>query len=206
MAEADDALRRQALLNTIEGCDRATHLVEQLLTLSRLDVQRAIATPLVDLASIARRVVAELAPRALAKRQVLELDVVAPGHVAGDETLLAVLVRNLVDNALRHSPAAATIRVSLVSEAGRVTLRIDDSGPGLSDADLQRLGERFFRVIGSGEHGSGLGWSIAQRIAAFHQATLRARRSVALGGLSVELTLPAFSAACSTTGSCAGAA
>jgi two-component system sensor histidine kinase QseC len=195
LTEADGALRRQALLHTIEGCDRATRLVEQLLTLSRLEAQQAVATPCVDLAAITRQVVAELAPQAVAKQQTLDFDAAGACRVAGDETLLAVLVRNLVDNALRHSPMAATVRVRVSAAAGRVVLAVEDSGPGLADADLQRLGERFFRVTGSGERGSGLGWSIAQRIAAFHHTTLRAQRSAALGGLVVELMLPAFDAA-----------
>jgi two-component system, OmpR family, sensor histidine kinase QseC len=191
LAEGDDPLRRQALLHTLEGCDRATRLVDQLLTLSRLDAQDAVATQRVDLATIARRVLADLAPQAIARQQTLELDAAVPCPVVGDETLLGVLVRNLVDNALRYSPAAAVVRVHVSPADGRAVLHVEDSGPGLSEADQARLGERFFRVAGSGERGSGLGWSIARRIAVFHRATLRAQRSRALGGLAVELTLPA---------------
>jgi two-component system sensor histidine kinase QseC len=66
-------------------------------------------------------------------------------------------------------------------------LCVEDSGPGLSDADLLRLGERFFRVAGSQENGSGLGWSIVLRIAEVHQLTLRAERSADLGGLAVHV-------------------
>jgi two-component system sensor histidine kinase QseC len=69
--------------------------------------------------------------------------------------------------------------------ADRVRLEIEDSGPGMSEVDRARLGERFFRVAGSGESGSGLGWSIARRIAAVHGASVRVDRSDALGGLLV---------------------
>ena len=70
---------------------------------------------------------------------------------------------------------------------GTVRLTVEDSGPGLAEADLQRLGERFFRVVGSGQGGSGLGWSIVRRIAEVHRAQLSARRSARLGGLAVEV-------------------
>ena len=66
-------------------------------------------------------------------------------------------------------------------------LSVEDSGPGLADADAQRVGERFFRVLGSGQSGSGLGWSIVRRIAAAHGASVRVGRSAGLGGLAVDL-------------------
>jgi two-component system sensor histidine kinase QseC len=191
LTEGDAGLRRHALLATLEGCDRSVRVVDQLLTLSRLESEGAPALQPIDLGPIVRDVVAELAPQALARQQLLELDAPVVCRVAGDRTLLAVLVRNLVDNALRYSPRHARVQVQVGRADGRVALRVDDSGPGLESADLQRLGERFFRVAGSGESGSGLGWSIARRIAAAHGGTLAARRSEALGGLAVELVLPA---------------
>jgi two-component system sensor histidine kinase QseC len=107
--------------------------------------------------------------------------------VRGDPTLLGVLVRNLVDNAVRYSPANAAVKVTLSHDASRTWLSVEDSGPGLSEPDLRRLGERFFRVLGSGQGGSGLGWSIVRRIATVHRVEVRASRSVALGGLQVVL-------------------
>lgn len=191
LAEADDALRRDALRHTIEGCDRATRLVEQLLTLARLEAERAPARQRVELAGLAQSVVAEVAPKALAKHQQVEFDGPAPAVIDGDETLLRVLVRNLVDNAVRYSPAGARIAVRVAREGDAVMLEVADSGAGLHDADLQRLGERFFRVAGSEESGSGLGFSIVRRIAAAHDAQLAVARSAALGGLEVRVTLPA---------------
>jgi two-component system, OmpR family, sensor histidine kinase QseC len=191
MTEADATLRHQALLRTLEGCDRATRVVEQLLTLSRLEAESAPSLATVDLCAIVRDVLAELAPRAIATQQMLELDAGAACRVTGSPTLLMVLVRNLVDNALRYSPAGARVRVRVADSNGRIVLGVEDSGPGLAAADLQRLGERFFRVAGSGASGSGLGWSIARRIAAVHGGDLTASRSAGLGGLAVELSLPA---------------
>jgi len=188
--EADAAQRQHALDATIQGCDRASRLVEQLLTLSRLETGAAPAFAPVELSALVRRVVAELAPLALAKRQTIELDAPEPCSVPGDATLLAVLVRNLVDNAIRYSPPGSVVKVTLASRPGRALLKVDDSGPGMDAPDMARIGERFFRVIGSGQSGSGLGWSIVRRIAQVHGAAARVGRSDTLGGLGVAVEWP----------------
>jgi two-component system sensor histidine kinase QseC len=188
LGESDDALRRHALQRTLEGCDRAARLMEQLLTLSRLEAVVPEAAHAVDLGAVVKRVVADLAPKALGKQQSLEFEAASACVVAGDEALLAMLARNLVDNGVRYSPNSARVHVRVAHQGDRVLLSVEDSGPGLHEADLQRLGERFFRVPGSIESGSGLGWSIARRIAAVHRADLRARRSEVLGGLAVDVS------------------
>jgi two-component system sensor histidine kinase QseC len=186
LGETDDALRRHALRNTMEGCDRAIRLVDQLLTLSRLDASASPAMEKLDLAAVARQVVGDLAPKAIAKGQSLEFESAQPCPVAANETLLAVLIRNLVDNAVRYSPASARVTVAVQRrDDGRVVLQVEDSGAGLSERDLTRLGERFFRVPGNEENGSGLGWSIVRRVAAVHHMQLLAARSEKLGGLAV---------------------
>lgn len=187
LGEGDDALRRHALQNTLDGCDRATRLVEQLLTLSRMEADAAPAMENVDLTSLARQVAAELAPRALQKKQVIELAGGDGCSIAGNVTLLAILARNLIDNAIRYSPPAAQVRVQVERRDRQVVLSVEDSGPGMADADRRRLGERFFRVIGSGESGSGLGWSIVRRIAAMHGMDLQVEKSAELGGLAVRV-------------------
>src|SRR5574343_1914187 len=119
LGATDEAGRRHALQATVAGCDRATQLVQQLLTLARLegsDATRA-AAPL-DLQPLARRVLAELAPQALDRGQQLSLDAEAACPLAADEALCAMLLRNLVDNALRHSPEGATVQVALAPAAG----------------------------------------------------------------------------------------
>jgi two-component system sensor histidine kinase QseC len=201
LAEADEPLRRHALQATLAGCDRATRLVEQLLTLARLESGAAPlgATAMVDLPALVRQAVADMAPAALARQQDIALDidpaVAAATAVRGDLTLLSVLLRNLLDNAVRYSPPGATVRVALGPAPGAadgLRLRVEDSGPGLADADLQRLGERFFRVLGPGVSGSGLGWSIVRRVAAVHGLTLGVARSADWGGLAVTADWPAF--------------
>ncbi len=190
LGEADDGLRRHALQATLAGCDRAARLVEQLLVLSRLEAGAAPVPAPLELGALARGVVAELAPSAIRKRQAIEVEAPGSYEVRGDATLLAVLVRNLVDNAIRYSPPGARVRIALAGNGPPVRLTIEDSGPGMSDQDMQRTGERFFRVMGSAEDGSGLGWSIVRRIAAAHRLGIRVARSAALGGLEVTVSWP----------------
>jgi two-component system, OmpR family, sensor histidine kinase QseC len=190
LGATDDAQRRHALAATVAGCDRAARLVEQLLTLSRLEANGSQSLGPVDLGAVVRRVTTELAPESVARKQFLRLDVEQSPAVVGDETLLAVLVRNLVDNAIRYAPAAAPIDVDVRRDGDAVLLTIEDGGRGLADQDLQRLGERFFRADTTAASGSGLGWSIAQRIAQVHQALLVADRSPALGGMRARARFP----------------
>jgi two-component system sensor histidine kinase QseC len=189
LGAGDDAAQREhALLYTLAGCDRASHLVEQLLTLSRLESSSS-APPggLVDLAAVTRRVAGELAMSALERRQELELDAPAHAYIGADDMLTSVLVRNLLDNALRYSPDAASVSISVKSDAMQVCLQVEDSGNGLSESDMVRLGERFYRVLGTGQTGSGLGWSIVRRIANVYQASVDVTRSSRLGGLCVTI-------------------
>jgi two-component system sensor histidine kinase QseC len=190
LASAETAERTHALQATVQGCDRATRLVAQLLTLSRLESGNAQALGRLDLGGVVRQVVADVAALALDKDQTIELDADRPCSIDADATLLAVLVRNLVDNAIRYSPAGARVTVAIQGSNDGVRLTVDDSGPGMSAADIEHLGERFFRVIGSGQPGSGLGWSIARRIAAVLGARVQVGRSAGLGGLSVEVVFP----------------
>jgi two-component system sensor histidine kinase QseC len=190
MGETDPALRRHALQGTLEGCDRATRLVAQLLTLSRLEISASTVMAAVDLRALAQQAVGNVAPKAIAKNQHIEFDASEPCSIPGNETLLAVLVRNLVDNAVRYSPPGARVNVAVRQQGGQVTLSVEDSGPGLDEADRQRLGERFFRVPGSVESGSGLGWSIVHRIAAVHGLTVQVEPSATLGGLAVRVLAP----------------
>ncbi len=187
---ASGEARREALDNTLAGCDRASRLIDQLLILSRLDSGDVPPTQRLDMGLLVQGVMADLAPQALAKRQQLSFDAEPGLHIMGNDVLLAVLARNLVDNAIRYSPASARVSVTLRHRGADVELDVQDSGPGLTAAQQQRLGERFFRVPGSEQSGSGLGWSIVRRIAALHQGRVRVTDADA-GGLNVTVLLPA---------------
>lgn len=193
-AGTDTAQRDHALQVTLAGCDRATRLVTQLLTLARLDASAdpvALVNSPLDLSAVVRQVASELAPTALSRQQQLELEAPTPCRVLGDETLVSSLVRNLIDNALRYSPDGARVSLSVATVAGQPQLQVQDSGPGMREAEIARLGERFFRVLGSAANGSGLGWSIVKRIAEVLGAQLHVARSTDLGGLAVQVRWPA---------------
>jgi two-component system sensor histidine kinase QseC len=189
-AGTDIAQRDHALQSTLAGCDRASRLVEQLLTLARLENAGTPDSARINLSSLARRVAADLGATALARGQTLELDAQDATFILADEVLAGVLVRNLIDNALRYSPPGARVGVQVRALAGEIHLTIDDSGPGLSDAEMARLGERFYRVLGHTQTGSGLGWSIVKRIAQAFNAQIDVGPSASLGGLSVGVRWP----------------
>jgi two-component system sensor histidine kinase QseC len=187
----NDAERARALANVVGGADRAARLVEQLLVLARLDPQTALPPgQAVDLLSLARQGVAEIAPAAAAKGVEVGLAAGEAAQVAGDAVLLAVLLRNLLDNAVRYTPAGGEVEVSVRRADGGVVLAVVDNGPGIPEAERGRVFDRFHRLLGSGEEGSGLGLSIVRRIADLHRAQVRLDAGPAGRGLRAEVTFP----------------
>ena len=151
------------------GLARLTRLVTQLLSLSKLDhlTQRTAGEP-IDWHAVIEQVFNEIL--VFADRRQVELacewpaDGAAPLPLQGDATLLAAMLRNLVDNALRHSPAQSQVTVRLGTDA----IEVIDEGSGVEAEHLARLGDRFYRPPGDNEPGSGLGLSIVRRIAELH--------------------------------------
>ena len=151
----------------------------------------------VDLRDVARGAMADLAMHALGKQQTLSWR--HPPPHSGNGTLLAALVRNLIDNAIRYSPPAAHIQASLMLSPQAATLCVQDSGPGLSEGRPGSNGRALlFRVAGTAEAGSGLGWSIVRRIAQAHHAQVQLGRSEQWGGLRVEVSWPIQSSSSSS--------
>ncbi|MDR3393100.1 MAG: ATP-binding protein [Sulfuriferula sp.] len=169
----DDTTRQRALEQLVLGTDRATHLVGQLLTLARLDPEQGLVKrEPVDLQSLAVSVLGQLAPEAIAKDIDLSLVPGSPIKVAGDSDALGVLLRNLVDNAIRYTPQNGKVSVEIAQQDSHILLRISDSGPGISELERQHVFKRFYRGLGTSATGSGLGLSIAQRIAELHDAVI----------------------------------
>ena len=190
-AASNDAVRQLALHDTLMGCDRASRVVEQLLTLARVEGPQDLASEPFLLDQLAQKILADLTPEALRRNQTLELLVTEPLQVTGQNTLWHILLRNLIDNALRYSPNGATVRIQAQRlQNGPIQLTVQDSGPGLSPQDLARLGERFFRVLGTSAIGTGLGWSIVRHIAALQHIDVQVGRSPDLGGLQVTVRYP----------------
>lgn len=203
MGARDDAERDRALANVVTGTDRASRLVEQLLTLARLDPQTALpSAQTVELRALAQQGVAELAPAAAAKGVEMSL---APGEaapVAGDALLIAVMLRNLLDNAVRYTPPGGAVEVSVKPAAGGVSLAVVDTGPGIPAAERDRVFERFHRILGTGEAGSGLGLSIVRRIADLHRAGVCLGAGPGGRGLRVEVAFPSPSGYSPRDGAC----
>jgi two-component system sensor histidine kinase QseC len=169
----EDNIRQHALDGVIEGCDRATRLVDQLLTLARLEPDTARPPGRCDLGRIAGEVIAELAPFALTREVDIELHRSEPVSVEGQPELLSVLLRNLLDNAVRYSPRGSSVKVDVLAREGRAMISVSDQGPGVAPEERARLGERFHRILGTGQMGSGLGLSIVRRIVEIYSARLR---------------------------------
>ncbi len=188
----DEAERLHALDQVLTGCDRATHLTAQLLTLARLEgSQWSVPSRLVDLNEVARSVLAELGQLAYGKG--IELELIAPTQgvaIHGDETLLRVLVRNLVDNSLNYSPSNTKITVCIQTTDSKARLEVTDQGPGIPEEERGRVLNRFYRILGTNQAGSGLGLSIVARIAQLHDASLYLSAGEDQAGLRVSLTFP----------------
>lgn len=192
LGAADAGERTRALAHVVTGTDRAAHLVEQLLMLARLDPQTVIAQArTASLRDLAAECVAAQAPAAAQKNVEVGLVAEDEGLIAGDSTLMAVLLRNLVDNAVRYSPAGGEVEVSIFREGAEAVLRVTDDGPGIPEAERGRVFERFYRVLGSGEEGSGLGLSIVRRIADLHHASIGLAGGPHGRGLAVSVRFPA---------------
>ncbi len=173
LAARDDASRQHSLESIVHGADRAAHLADQLLTLARLDGDSEnVGGKPADLRRAAAEAAAQLAPWALDKRVEVILEEGPDASVRGDAALLGVMLRNLLDNAIRYTPAGGTVRLRVASDAGRPVCEVEDTGPGIPADDRVRVLERFYRVLGTGEEGSGLGLSIVRRIAELHGARL----------------------------------
>ena len=183
--------RTECLDKALQGADRMGHLVGQLLTLSRLDeFSLSINFEAVNLAELTQECCAELGSSALSKNIEIEFSTAAHPTLHGSADMLRIMLRNLLDNAIRYTPEGGQVKVALrLADTRQVELEIADSGKGVTDENLALLGQRFNRLSQTMADGVGLGLSIVQRIAEIHRAQITFSRA-ALGGLSVKVTFP----------------
>ena len=188
----DDAhLREQALENLTKGIDRATQLIEQLLTLSRLDNLKELENlQEIHWEQLIPSLMGELYFHAEKHQITLAFEPIAePPVKMGQLLLLALMLRNLIDNAIRYCPTGSHVKVRLEKN----NILVEDNGGGVDEADLAKLGQRFYRPAGQNEKGSGLGLSIVRRIAELHHYQLNlSNRKNAAGeriGLCAEILL-----------------
>lgn len=170
--------------------DRISHAIAQILTINRLnpDTFRDMMSR-VDLRAIAEQVLADCDTTLLARNQQIDLDA-QRCDIWGESTSLAILLRNLIDNASRYSPTGSPLRVALREDGSCVEIRVDDAGPGIPAEERDRVLDRFYR--GPNQHlatGSGLGLAIVADVVHLHGGTLVLDDSP-LGGLQVRVRLP----------------
>ncbi len=192
----DERARAAARAKLGAAVERATHLVAQLLTLARSEPEGAlIELAPVSLEACVREAVTDVHALAHARQIELELEAATDVRVRGNAEQLRVLARNLIDNAVRYTPPAGTVRVRVGSEQGpegaRAVLAVEDSGPGIPAAERERAFDRFYRRPGATEGGSGLGLAIVKAIADRHGARICLGESDA-HGLKATVMLPAL--------------
>ena len=182
----DDTARAAAIERLSAGIDRATRLVEQLLTLARQE-SGSTATEPVDLRAIAQLALADVAPAAQASSMDVGLLDSEAATVPGNVEALRMLVRNLLDNAIKYTPPGGQVDVQVRADNGHAVLTVEDSGPGIAPEHRERVMQRFVRETAEGAPGSGLGLAIVLAIAQRHGAVVALDSSPRLGGLRVTL-------------------
>jgi len=189
-----DVGRGEATEQLKAGVARATRLVEQLLTLARHEQRPAHEATPVALDDLAREAVMELVPLADSRQIDLGVASAEAATVLGDADALRVLLRNVVDNAIRYTPRGGRVDVAVSrrpggGESGAV-LEVCDTGPGIPDSERDRVFDRFYRVPGTAEAGSGIGLAIVKAIAERHGAGIEFGRGDGGHGLRVRVTFP----------------
>jgi two-component system sensor histidine kinase QseC len=184
-------VQKQAIEKLLLSVERSTHVITQLLTLSRMVPESSInEQQSINMLSIARETIADIVPTAVQKDIHIELvadDMQYP--LEGNSTSLSIMVRNLVDNAVKYTQSGGSVTISLTQDDSSVTIQVADNGPGVPNDLKNRIFERFFRVIGSKETGSGLGLSIVKQIVDIHQGHI-CLIETKTPGLTIAITLP----------------
>jgi two-component system OmpR family sensor kinase len=192
LARASSEAEREAAMSTLAaGVQRAIRLVEQMLALARQE-PRADSQPVpVRLDELAREIVAELVPLADAGRIDLGIAAAQPATLAADPDALRTLLRNLIDNAVRYTPAGGRVDVTVEGSAMGARVTVTDDGPGIPAEERARVFDRFYRRAGTTPTGSGLGLAIVKAIADAHGATVSLADGPAGKGLAVTVAFPA---------------
>jgi two-component system sensor histidine kinase QseC len=184
----DEEERNQSLQQLQRGLQRASRLVDQMLQLARLDPQAGLPDAArVDLSSLCAEVCADLGAEILRKNLEFELKAEPAITVTGQAEWLRVLLRNLVDNAVRYTPDGGAVTVTLAHTPTETSLIVCDSGPGIPAAEREAALRPFHRLDNSNASGSGLGLAIAARIAALHHARLTLDDAPSSPGLAVRV-------------------
>ena len=187
----DEELRRETLQSIARTVRRTDRMISQLLVLARLDPQvTQIQTESVDLGKIAGQVLSDLHCLAEARGQTLRLHIENQTTVRGSATALAILTRNVVENAIQYSNEGTSVDVRVLEEGTHGVLEVSDTGPGIPDEAKQKVFDRFHRMPDAKGPGTGLGLSIVQRIAELHHGEVSLRDPESGPGLRVIVRIP----------------
>jgi two-component system, OmpR family, sensor histidine kinase TctE len=181
---------RERVRTLQEGIRQLAHTSNQLLTLARADPSANIAakTQAVDLGTLASDIAARYVDRALLANIDLGVET-ANVSINADPSLIDDLLSNLLDNALKYTPAGGRVTLSVAAPSHKALIAVEDSGPGIPEQDRQRVRQRFYRLPNSPGHGSGLGLAIVDEIARLYGATF-AIGSSASGGARMTVQFP----------------
>ena len=190
----DENMHEKAIDRLLGGVDRASHLVEQLLMMARQDhsskdlkkIQKLPFNTPLNLAINDVQVFAQ------SKQVTLRLSNFQDFSVCGDSESLRVMIRNVLDNAIRYIPDGGIVEVILSQQSNKIALEIGDSGGGIPEAERDRIFDRFYSISGTNKNGIGLGLAIVKAIADMHDASLELTTSK-LGGLNVKVIFPLMS-------------
>jgi len=192
LARASSEGERETAMSTLAaGVQRAIHLVEQMLMLARQEPRADSPRVPVRLDELAREIVAELVPLADAGRIDLGVAAAQPATITGDPDAVRTLLRNLIDNAVRYTPAGGRVDVTAESSAGSARLTVIDDGPGIPPEERTRVFDRFHRRAETAPPGSGLGLAIVKAIAEAHGARVSLAPGPSGKGLAVTVVFPA---------------
>ncbi len=184
---------RESIDQLMDGTDRCTHLIRQLLAISRVEPgarDNVVFSPL-DLGEIAKDC-CKLQLGAAIKKYI-DLGYEGPEMpimIFGNRTCIQEMLMNLVDNAIRYSPTFSTVTIRLISSDSGPILTVEDNGTGIPTAERQKVFERFYRLLGTGEEGSGLGLAIVKEVANLHGASVSLDSLSEGSGLVVNISFP----------------
>jgi two-component system sensor histidine kinase QseC len=170
----DPAIQQDLLLKIIQEIDRCSNTVTQLLTLNGLAEEEQLNEEhTLDLYQLTAEILALLAPAALKKK--IDIELAPPpqtSYIHGNAIALGILLRNIIDNAVRYTPEKGAVKIILFNQRRSLILRVTDTGPGIAPEHHEKIFERFYRVPNTIPSGSGLGLAIVKQIAKSHHARI----------------------------------
>ena len=167
---------KRSLRQIATSTERATHLINQLLSLARAEHQSTDPArfEVVELNALARSVVQELVPDAISRRVDLGFEPSEQAtRIVGVPLLIREVMLNLVDNGLRYTPEGGSVTLRIRQQGTSAFIDVDDTGPGIPEAERQRVFDRFYRILGTNVDGSGLGLAIVREIVERHEGLIR---------------------------------